>query len=224
MKLPFCALRDVLGEHLSPGVYALTGPIGSGKTQLALQIASHAADCGLGVTLIAPRIDPRELRARFHGIRRRVMWALGETPELPSSVELVHQLPANSGGLLLADHFSEDPAALCARARRAAIDRDAVVIVVLEPSNTEAIKSYVPAAILRRAPAEIAEWLGVPPRAAAEVDALLVLAPDRPRHAEGWMSIELAVAKNRRGLPSRTSLRFNGGWFEDEPEDVELGI
>ena len=224
MELPFRALREVLGDRLPPGVYALTGPIGSGKTQLALQLASHCADLGVGVTLVAPRIDPRELRARLCGVRRRVMWATIEAVELPPSVELTHQLPASSGGLLVADHFSEDPSALVSRARRAAIDHDAVVLMVLEPTNQEAIKSFVPAPILRRAPAEIAEWLGVSPRAFAEVDALLVLAPDRPRHSEGWMSIEVAVAKHRRGLPGRTALRFNGGWFEDEPDDVDLGI
>src|SRR5688572_2021469 len=218
MELPLRALSAALGESVLPGVYALTGPIGCGKTQLALQIAAHADR----VTLAAPRIDPREIGARLAGIRMRHPWLDLEGEPLPGSIQLVHQLPA-AGGLLIADHFSEDPAVLVGRARRAAIDQGAIALVVLEPSNAEAIKGFVPQEILRRSPGEIAEWIGVPVRAAAEVDALMVLAPDRARTDEGWMTLELVVAKRRRGVPGRAVLRFNGTWFEDDKE-LELQL
>jgi hypothetical protein len=126
--------------------------------------------------------------------------------------------------VLVADHFSDDPGALVARMRRAVIDHEAIVLVVLEPANSETMKTFVPAEILRRSPPEIAEWIGIPPRVAAEADVVLVLSPDRPRDAPGWMSLELAVAKHRWAIPARAALRFNGTWFEDIPDHVELGL
>jgi hypothetical protein len=219
LSLPLRALREALGE-LDAGVYALTGPVGCGKTQLALQIA---ASCTEPLLLVSPRIDPREIRARLEGIRRRAPWTLEEAPNLPASIELTHAFPGE-GRVIVVDHFSEDPEVLLSRARRAAIDRDAIVLVVLEPRNAETVKTFVPHQILRRSPPEIAEWIGVSARAAAEVDALVVLAPDRPRSDAGWNSIELAVAKHRRGVPARTVLRFNGAWFEDEAGELDLGI
>jgi hypothetical protein len=225
VELPLRGLREAVGD-LVPGVYVVTGPIGSGKTQLVLQIAAHCAGAGMPVVLSAPRIDPREVRARVDGIRTRTPWfdRLEAPAELPGSFELVHQLPASAGGLLVADHFSDDPSALLGRARRAAIDCGAIVLVSLEPTGAETVKTFVPGKVMRRSPPEIAEWIGVSPRAAAEADVLLVLAPDRPRDAEGWMTIELAVAKHRRRVPLRTGLRFNGTWFEDEAEHLDLGI
>jgi hypothetical protein len=225
IDLPLSALREAVGE-LTPGIYVITGPIGSGKTQLALQIVTSLAEHDTPIALSAPRIAPRELGARIEGIRSRTDWSdhRKDARELPASIELVHQLAASSGPVMLADHFSDDPAALLSRMRRAVIDHDAVVLVVLEPANSETVKGFVPAEILRRSPPEIAEWIGVPARAAAEADVLLVLAPDRPRDAPGWMSLELAVAKHRWSIPGRAPLRFNGTWFEDVPEHVDLGI
>jgi hypothetical protein len=221
--LPWRALENALGGGLPPGVYALAGPIGSGKTQLALQIA---LGIGTSAAISASHVAPKELLARLEGIRTRSDWTdLDETKlEAPPSIEILGALPSTVAQMILVDPYFDDQAPVLTRARRLAIDEQKVTLLVVEPRSHEAVKSFVPREVHRRAPAEIAAWTGIAPNVAAEVDALLVLAPDRPRLSREWMSVDLCVAKNRRGIQGRAALRFNGLWFEDEPEKIDLEL
>ncbi len=214
MQLPWRALSELLGD-LRPGLYAIAGPVGSGKTQLALQIAVHAAE-ETAVGLWLPRLAASEVCARVEGIGTRTHWAELDAPSLPARMEITEE----ARPLMVIDPFVSD----LDRVRRVALDHASTVLMVLEPLDTQSVKGFVPQDVLRRAPAEIATWIGVSPAIAAEVDALLVLAPDRPRTGHGWMTIEVLVAKHRRGIPGRAPLIFNGSWFEDEPEDLDLGL
>lgn len=223
IPLPWRALSEALGE-LTPGVHGLTGPIGAGKTQLALQIAAHAAETGHSVTLVHPRISASEIRARLEGMRRQEPWSGAGTESLPAGVTAggVETIASTRSSLLVVDHFREE-AAVLESARRCCLERSVAVIAVLEPKNPSAVRGAVPAE-LRDAPGpEIADWIGVDPKSAGELDTLMILAPTRPKLKGGWSSVDVVIAKHRRGLPSRAPLRFNGTWFEDEPE-LELDL
>ncbi len=217
--MPWRALREALEGDLLPGVYGLTGPIACGKTQLALQIAAGGLEQDRPVSLWAPHLSSRELSARLEGLRTHTRWIdhHASPPPLPPRLTLADDPP---GHLHVVDQAMPD----LDHARRMALRFETAVLLVLAPANPESVNGFIPPHVLRGAPSELATWLGVATRTAAELDALIVLAPGRPRITAGWSTLELALAKHRRGLPARTALRFNGTWFEDEPEEIDLGI
>lgn len=223
IPLPWRALTDAIGE-LPAGVHGLSGPIGVGKTQLALQIAAHAAEQGAAVTLVHPRVPPAEIGARLHGIGIRAPWCDAASDALPPRITLatIERIPKGTS-LIVVDHYKEE-AVVLERARAATLEQSVAVIVVLEPKNPSAVRAAVPAE-LRDAPGpELADWIGISARSASELDTLLVLAPTRPKVQAGWSAVDVVVSKHRRGLPARAPLRFNGTWFEDEQElELHLG-
>jgi predicted ATPase len=83
IKTPFHTLDAALRGGLWPGVYALTGAPGSGKTQLSAQIAANAAIAGTPTVHVAFGLAENEVMARLLGSLARplVPWSdvlLGE--------------------------------------------------------------------------------------------------------------------------------------------------
>lgn len=61
---PWPALNAILGGGFWPGLHVLTGTTGSGKTQLALQVAAQAAASGTPALYVALELQREELVAR----------------------------------------------------------------------------------------------------------------------------------------------------------------
>ena len=68
-------LRNALGGGLWPGVHVLVGATGFQKTQLALQMAVHAARNGSHALYVALETDDKQMAARLLGLANRGMWA-----------------------------------------------------------------------------------------------------------------------------------------------------
>lgn len=93
VSTPWPALNAILGGGLWPGLHVLTGTTGSGKTQLALQIAALAGAAGTPALYVALELQREELVARVLSIAlselseyrgRAPMWSdlyLGRAPE-----------------------------------------------------------------------------------------------------------------------------------------------
>lgn len=81
IPLPWPKLGQALNGGLWPGLYVLVGPTGSGKSQLALQAALHAAEAGTPVLYVGLELGAPGLVARLLGLRGRRRWSevwLGE--------------------------------------------------------------------------------------------------------------------------------------------------
>jgi hypothetical protein len=74
---PWASLDDALRGGLWPGPWILTGGPGSGKTQLAAQLAAHAALSGIPVVHVAFEMGEHEVMARLLGALARplVPWS-----------------------------------------------------------------------------------------------------------------------------------------------------
>lgn len=74
---PFPVLDDLLRGGLWPGTYVLTGGPGSGKTQLAAQLAAHAAIEGCPTLHVVFGLGENEVMARLLGVLARplVPWS-----------------------------------------------------------------------------------------------------------------------------------------------------
>jgi predicted ATPase/DNA-binding SARP family transcriptional activator len=105
----------LLGAVAAPGLVTVTGPPGSGKTRLALEVARAARDAGRRVALVelAPVSAPEAVSAAVAG-------AAGLTAGLAAG-EVRRSAAALAGALLLidnAEHLVEPVAALVAELRR----------------------------------------------------------------------------------------------------------
>lgn len=65
IPLPWNCMNDPIGGGLYPGVYTLVGGTGTGKTQLALQVALHAAKEDVTVLYLALELSEREIVYRL---------------------------------------------------------------------------------------------------------------------------------------------------------------
>lgn len=73
---PWRALNRALGRGLWPGLHVLVGNTGTGKTQLALQLALHAARRRVPVVYLAFETRPDELLARAASlVDKRLFWS-----------------------------------------------------------------------------------------------------------------------------------------------------
>ncbi len=82
---------------LWPGLHLLTGPISSGRRQLALQLASGASRSGAPILLIS-ELSGEELAARFAAILHQVPWSPGRLgapppPGLEAALDTLTDLP-----------------------------------------------------------------------------------------------------------------------------------
>jgi hypothetical protein len=85
IPLPWPSLADRMGGGLWPGLTILVGNTGSGKSQLALQAALHAAAGGTPVLYIGLELDRLSLVARLLGLLGGVWWSdlyLGKQPQI----------------------------------------------------------------------------------------------------------------------------------------------
>lgn len=88
IPLPWDGLSERLGGGLWPGLHVLVGNTGSGKSQLALQLAVHAAKCKIPTLYLGLELGQLDLVARVIGLHTSRKWSrlyLGTDPaELPS--------------------------------------------------------------------------------------------------------------------------------------------
>lgn len=83
IPLPWPALSNALGGGLWPGLHVLVGNTGSGKSQLALQAALHAARAGIPVLYVGLELGKIDLVARLIGLLSGRRWSrlyLGSDP------------------------------------------------------------------------------------------------------------------------------------------------
>ncbi|MEY2668007.1 MAG: hypothetical protein RJA59_645 [Pseudomonadota bacterium] len=65
LQTPWPSLNAILGGGLWPGLHILTGTTGSGKTQLALQVALNAARRNTPVLYVGLELGPEEIATRL---------------------------------------------------------------------------------------------------------------------------------------------------------------
>ena len=78
VPLPWPALSEVVGGGLWPGLTVLVGGTGTGKSQLALQVAVHAAREGCPVLYIGLELGPIDVIARLVALldqQKRYHWS-----------------------------------------------------------------------------------------------------------------------------------------------------
>jgi replicative DNA helicase len=87
IPVPWPSMAAVLGGGLWSGMYVLVGNTGSGKSQLALQMAVEAARVGTPVLYIGLELGRLDLTARLIGLLTPVPWSylyLGTSVQLPT--------------------------------------------------------------------------------------------------------------------------------------------
>ena len=75
IPLPWPKLAAALGGGLWPGLYTLTGGTGSGKSQMAMQLALHAARNKVPVLYVGLELGERDLVARLVGLLQGRRWS-----------------------------------------------------------------------------------------------------------------------------------------------------
>src|SRR5258708_5859234 len=75
IPLPLPSLGEQFAGGLWPGVHFLNAGTGVGKTQLAMQIALHAATCGVPVAYVGLELVELEIALRALGLAGGVPWA-----------------------------------------------------------------------------------------------------------------------------------------------------
>ena len=96
--VPWPELGKALGGGLWPGVHILVGNTGTAKTQMALQMALHAAREGSPVLYVGLEMDELQVGARLLALEAGKVWAelyLGqcEPSELEPTRETLSKLP-----------------------------------------------------------------------------------------------------------------------------------
>lgn len=76
IPVPWPTLNQALGGGLRPGIHLITGPPGSGRTQVALEIAMHAAQSYVPTLFVGLSVGPQQLIARALGIVAGVPWSV----------------------------------------------------------------------------------------------------------------------------------------------------
>lgn len=75
VPVPWSMLGQMLGGGLRPGIHLITGVPGSGRTQLALEIAMCAAQSYVPTLYVGLSVGPQQLIARALGIAAGVPWS-----------------------------------------------------------------------------------------------------------------------------------------------------
>jgi replicative DNA helicase len=95
LATPWPALDRLLGgSGLWPGMYVLVGSTGAGKSQWAVQLATHAARAGRRTLYLALELSRRDLAARVFGAVAGVSWSAVLRGSLPE--ETLHQAIARA--------------------------------------------------------------------------------------------------------------------------------
>jgi len=85
VPLPLASMNEAMGGGLWPGTYVLVGNTGSGKTQLAMQAAMHAAREGVPVLYIGLEMNSLMFVSRVIGLLSGTPWSrlyLGQEPRI----------------------------------------------------------------------------------------------------------------------------------------------
>lgn len=201
LPLPWPSLEKTLGGPLSPGLHILSGASGAGKTQLALQLALHAAQNGVATHFSSGFLSPDEAQARATGILLRQPWQ--STPPLPPPFGLGSVVPEQT-------HFLVQEAPL--EGPLPGTKPRTILWVLPGPAHVELSLPF----------SRLLEAFFLPPNLLAQASSIWILGPVDTRR--GWVSSPLVVAKNRQGAPGVTPLRFNGAWFEDDNDELKLEL
>jgi hypothetical protein len=249
VPLPFPELARRLGGGLWPGLHVLTGPIGAGKTQAAVQLGLFAAQRGTRVLYASPSLGALEASARVIGLVEGRPWGsllepsgAGErsplelprglafglytgallAPELHGAARALRARGERSEPLLVVLETEREPLDAVLQVSRLLVQTlEASVLLVLPPSRHVATPR---ARSPEEGPETLLERLGVEVSAAAAADSVLALMPSGPRAPAAARPVELGLVKLRAGLPGWIALRFDGTTFSEEAPELELGL
>ena len=225
VSTPWPKLTRHLSGGLLPGLYAICGPVSSGRTQLLFQWGLAAADAGQFVTLVVPHGRARPVVARLTGLARRTDWStLGYPEQLPAlrtGAEAL--LRRRQLGVDLTAEAPLDAARHAARRRRATVAHGPILIAVDDVYESPRAFAVAAQSIVAETHATIIVVLNDPPE--GPFDGIFQLTP----HAEATSGVralpyELDVTALRYGRRGAVSLRFNGTWFEEEPDEIDLEL
>lgn len=220
IPVPYAGLADALGGGLWPGLFVVAGPAGAGKTQLLLSFALTAARKGLDTAVHMPVSAPSETSARLLGLASGHRWShlfAGRTPIEDGDVEALTGLPLD----VVASPSNPDKRLMVTDRLKAPLDRfgrQTIVTAIDAPLSA-------PGRVVAEADAQdVYDMLTIDPSLVNDADGVLVVVPVGPVVPDGWRSVRLALARLRYGAPRWFDLRFNGTWFEEEADEMELSF
>jgi RecA/RadA recombinase len=220
IPLPFPALADALGGGLWPGLYVVAGPIASGKTQLLCSLALHAAQNGIETAVHTPAAAPAETSARLLGLSSFTAWSslfVGDTPVDDAQVERLTSLPLE----VVAAPSNPDKRLMVTDRLKAPLDRSGSQTIV---AAVDGVLTSRPRVVAEAAPCDLLDHATIDPELANAADGVLVIVPLGPIETGVWRTVRIGLAKLRHGVPRWCDLRFNGTWFEEEEDEIELSI
>lgn len=248
VPVPWPTLGALLRGGLWPGLHLLTGPAGSGKTQLLLQLGLVCAEL-VPTLVVSARLGEAEATARLAGLLSGRPWgeiAAGRTPvdeallrasRCPRFVraDLARALETPAGddppAVILFEAADASPSEL--QAALQALETPGLALVACLPARGPAALAPSAPRILEKTGAEHAlAWIAPPEPWVDAADGVWVLAPSPrpggptpPRGGiSAWRSIPLAVAKLRSGAPGWIYLRFDGTSFAEETPELSLQL
>ncbi|MCO4745521.1 MAG: hypothetical protein KC912_12085 [Proteobacteria bacterium] len=101
IPVPWPTLAQALGGGLRPGIHLITGVPGSGRTQVALEIAMHAAQSYVPTMFVGLSVGPQQLIARALAIAAGVPWSVLWNGADPETLKLARAQANELAGLPL---------------------------------------------------------------------------------------------------------------------------
>lgn len=202
-----------LDVPLWPGLHVVTGDVGVGKSQLALQAAICAARHGAVTAVNTPLASVAETTARLLGLVNGASWSAIYAGDLSVDAGALSSLP-----LAIRAAPTDETLVVTDRCPRH-IDRDREQTVIA----TVDAPIKVDAASLMDLPADrVLAHVQIDPELVAAADTVFVLATMPPHEPGAWRGARLAVAHRRAGVPRWIDLRFDGTRFEREAEEIQI--
>lgn len=226
VPLPTRGLEKLLAS-VGPGLHLIVGPHGSGKTQLAVQWGVQSALLGVSTRLCFSQTPQVELALRIAAHLSKTPWGellsrgadegarhLDRLGSAPLTVDPLESDPTPEQALDGANRLViSDPAPgpeTLASLRRQAVLQSTTWVVVCPGAGAEP----APGA----SPLQLARAHGADDATLALADTVWVLAPQpAPKTV-------VHLAKSRGSRPSSAHLSFDGARFEDEPDELQLGL
>lgn len=201
---------------LWPGLYVVAGPLGVGKTQLLCEAAVRAASAGIETAVHTPAATAAETTARLLGAHHRRPWPAIYTGDR------ARPDPASLVALPLAIRAAPTDERLVVTDRwRGTVDRtrEQTVLAAVDTKLT-----VDPRQAMDVRAEELLEIVVLDDALGAAADGIFVLLSGPAAAPDSWRSVRLGVAHLRYGTPFWIDLRFNGTWFEEDADEIELAF
>lgn len=101
VPVPWPTLAQALGGGLRPGIHLITGVPGSGRTQVALEIAMHAAQSYIPTLFVGLSVGPQQLISRALGVAAGVPWSALWNGADPATIKVAKAQAAELAALPL---------------------------------------------------------------------------------------------------------------------------